>query len=109
MKVTELQLHSKLQQSRPSLNMPNVGNGSRFRGSKRLSPPVALCGGLRRFQPRILLHFPTWGIFRDGIDSCDLKCSCNSVMHIKFSYYLYEREFRCLVIVNKLCAFISNL
>ena len=48
MNITELQLHSKLQESTPSWNMPHVGNGSRFRGWKRLSPPYNETGGIVR-------------------------------------------------------------
>ena len=62
-----------------------------------------------RFQPRNLLQFQTWGIFRDGVDSCNLQCSCNLVMFMEFSYYFYERECHSLVIVHKLCALISTL
>ena len=92
----------------PSLNIPYVGNGKRFRCWKR--PPVTLYGGLSRYQPRNLLSFPTWGILRHGVDSCNLECtcSCNSVMFIKCSDH-YERESIYLAIVNKPCALISNL
>ena len=30
-----------------------------------------LYGGLIRFQARNLLQFPTWGILRNGVDSCN--------------------------------------
>ena len=99
MKVTELQLQSKFQNSTPSLNIPYVGNGRRFRG-------VTLYGGLSRFQPRNLQPFPTRGILRNGTDSCNLVCSCNSVMFIKCSVYHYERESHFLAIINKPCALI---
>ena len=53
--------------------------------------------------------FPAWGILRYGVDSCNLKCSCNSVILMKCSDYHNERESHFLAIVNKPCALISYL
>ena len=108
MKDTELQLLSKFKNSTPPLNIPCVGNGRGFRDWKRLSLPVTLNGGLSRFQPRTLLPFPTLGILRNGIDSCNLECSRNSGIFITLSDYHHERESHFLAIVNKSCALISN-
>ena len=69
-----------------------LGMGGDFMAEN--GPPVTLYGGLSRFQPRNLLLYPTWGILRNGVDSCNLECSCNSVVLItcKCSDYHYEME-----------------
>ena len=55
------------------------------------------------------LPFPAWGKLKNGVDSCNLECSCNSVMFIRCSDYNFEKESHFLAILNKPCALISNL
>ena len=56
MNVAELQLHSKSHELTPSLNMPHVGNGSRFQGYRRLSRSLLYMTNLSVFSPETCSH-----------------------------------------------------
>ena len=47
------------------------------------------------------MKFSIWGIYRDGVDSCNLGCNCSLTTHIKFSYFYSETLFHFYVIVKK--------
>ena len=53
-------------------------------------------------------HFKHGGYFKDGVDFWNFERNFNSITFIEFSDCHYERQFHCLVILKKLCAFISK-
>ena len=79
----------------PTSKYPLCWKWEEILGWKRISPQVTLYGGLSRFQPQNQLPCLTWGILRNGVESCHLECSCNSVMLIKSSNYHHERKSMC--------------
>ena len=80
--------------------------GMRLDFEAEKSPPFTLHGGLSRFQPRNLLPFQTWGIFRKEVDSCKLECYCSKTSYIKFSDNYNERTFHSFTIAKKSLVFV---